>query len=273
MALKLHHIPVCPFCQRIEILMELKGARDALTTEVVDITVPRSEQLLQLTGGSTALPVLELEDGRCLKESLVLMGYLEDRFAEPAVRRRDPYERAIENLMVAMEGAFVASGYRLVMNPDRSARDGLVTAYLEQHAQIDAFLRQHARGDGPWLFERFGWAEAVFAPFFWRFEFVRYYEGVDLPEHDERFARVRAWREACLTHPAAQQTSAEEVIKLYYDYARNVGNGALPPGRTRSSFVFEPHWRDRPMPPRDKYGPAASDAELGLLAPPPREAP
>ena len=92
---------------------------------------------------------------------------------------------------------------------------------------------------------------------------LEYYEGFQLPD-EPRFARVRAWRDACVAHPAAQQTSREEVVKLYYDYARNVGNGRLPTGRTRSSFAFQPHWRTRPWPPADKYGPLASDAELGL---------
>jgi glutathione S-transferase len=41
--------------------------------------------------------------------------------------------------------------------------------------------------------------------------------------------------------------------------------GGLLPGRTRSSFVFEPHWSKRPWPPRDKYGTSATDEELGLL--------
>jgi len=26
-----HHIPACPFCQRLEILLALKGARDTVT--------------------------------------------------------------------------------------------------------------------------------------------------------------------------------------------------------------------------------------------------
>ena len=42
-------------------------------------------------------------------------------------------------------------------------------------------------------------------------------------------------------------------------------SGGLLPGRTRSSFAFEPHWRSRPWPPRNKYEHSASDAELGLL--------
>jgi glutathione S-transferase len=54
-------------------------------------------------------------------------------------------------------------------------------------------------------------------------------------------------------------------VKVYYDYAKNVGNGGLVEGRTRSSFAFEPSWRDRPWPPRDKYGVSATDAELGLV--------
>ncbi len=97
---------------------------------------------------------------------------------------------------------------------------------------------------------------------FVRFAFLDYYEGFDLPEHG--FERARAWREACLAHPCARQVTAEEVVKVYYDYALGYGNGAVPEGRTRSSFVFEPDWRERPWPPRDKWGPAATDAQLGL---------
>lgn len=264
MTLSIYHIPVCPFSQRLEILLELKGLRDAVSFRVVDITKPRDPHVLALSGGSTALPVLELEDGRSLKESLVLMAYFEERFTAAPVRRADPYERAIENLLVGMERGLVNAGYTLVMNQLPEKRAALVDAYLDVHAQLDAFLVRHGSVDGPYLFDRFGWAEAVFAPFFRRFAFVRYYEDVDLPA-EPRFARVRAFREACLSHPAAQQVTDEEIIKVYYDYARNAGNGALPAGRAVSSFVFEPSWRGRPWPPRDKYAPGATDAELGLL--------
>ena len=54
-------------------------------------------------------------------------------------------------------------------------------------------------------------------------------------------------------------------MKSYYDYARGAGNGALLPGRARSSFAFDPPWSARPWPPRDKYGPGASDEALGLV--------
>jgi len=67
-----------------------------------------------------------------------------------------------------------------------------------------------------------------------------------------------------MAQPAAQQVKREQIVKLHYDYAKGAGNGALPPGRRRSSFTFEPDWRSRPWPSRDKYGHSATDAELGL---------
>lgn len=259
-----YHIPVCPFCQRLEILLELKGRRDAVEFRVIDVTVPRPQWLLQKTRGATALPVLETEEGGILRESLVILQYLEDRFPGPAVAQRDPYRRAVEGMLAAHEREFCNQGYATVLNQDAAKRDALREAMLGQYAKLNDFLVQHAPG-GPFLHGSFGWAETVFTPLFMRFWFLEYYEGFELPA-EAGFARVRAWRDACLAHPAAQQVTREQIVKLYYDYAQGAGNGALLPGRSRSSFVFEPHWRTRPWPPQEKYGRRASDAELGLQA-------
>lgn len=257
----LHVIPVCPFCQRVEIVLALKGRTDAVDRVPVDITEPRSPEFLVMTRGTTALPVLETEHG-VLKESLVLMRYLDARWPEVPVARRDPYERAVEDLVIAREGAFTGAGYRLVLNQDPAARQGLVDALLAEYQALDELLRWKSP-EGPFLFDRFGLAEAVYTPIFMRFWFLDYYEGFSLPPAG--FERVRAWRDACLAHPAVQQVSREQIVKVYYDYARGVGNGGLVPGRTRSSFAFTPDWRERPWPPADKYGPAATDRELGLV--------
>ena len=134
---------------------------------------------------------------------------------------------------------------------------------LAQYLDINGFLMQY-NPEGPYLFEDFGLAEAVFTPMFMRFWFLEYFEDFELPDTED-FARVKSWREACLAHPAAQQVTREEIVKLYYDYALGAGTGALPEGRSVSSFAFEPAWQSRPWPPRDSYGTRASDAELGLV--------
>jgi len=165
--------------------------------------------------------------------------------------------------MTAMEGDFCAWGYRYVMNQDPERRDDFRRGMLERYARLDEFLTRH-NPEGTFLFEGFGMAETVFALFFTRFWFIEYYEDFDLPP-EEGYDRVRAWREACIAHPATQQVKKEQIVKVYYDYAKGAGNGALPPGRERSSFVFDPDWTSRPWPPKDKYGHDATDNELGLV--------
>jgi glutathione S-transferase len=258
----IYHIPVCPFSQRIEILLALKGLRDSVEFRVVDITKPRDPALLAKTRGTTALPVLETEDGRILKESLVIMRYVEERFADTPVARTDPFERATERMMITREGPFTMTGYMMVMNRDRAKTEDFQAKMLDHYAWLSDFLDHHNPG-GLWLFEDFGLAELVFTPMMMRFWFLEYYEGFDILG-EPRFARVRRWREACLAHPAAQQVCYDEIVKLYYDYAIGAGNGALPEGRQVSSFAFTPDWPGRPMPPKDKYDRIASDAELGL---------
>lgn len=257
-----HHIPVCPFSQRLEILLALKGRRDAVDFKVVDITRPRDPELLAKTRGTTALPVLETADGRILKESLVILRYLDETIGPGAIRRPDPFEHAVENMLIAKESAFTTAGYLLVMNRSPDKREALADRLLACYRDLDDFLAQH-NPDGVFLFEDFGLVEAVFAPLFMRFWFLDYYEGFELPQ-DRAHDRVRRWREACLCHAMAQQVSREEIVKLYYDYAVGSGNGALPEGRSVSSFAFARHWRQRPWPPRDKYDRIASDRELGL---------
>ena len=260
--LTIYHIPVCPFSQRLEILLSLKGLQSEVDFRVVDITQPRPDWLLEKTRGTTALPVLETADGRILKESLVIQQYLEDIYPQRPVAQRDPYRRAVENMLTRMEGEFCNQGYSYVMNQDPERRQPLREGMLKQYAGLNDFLRAHS-ASGPFLYEEFGWAETVFTPFFMRFWFLEYYEGFQLPSGDQ-YARVREWREACIAHPAAQQVTEEKIVKLYYDYAKGAGNGALLPGRKRSSFSFEPDWRQRPWPPKNKYEHSATDAELGL---------
>ncbi|MBL8701422.1 MAG: glutathione S-transferase [Alphaproteobacteria bacterium] len=257
-----YHIPVCPFSQRLEILLALKGRSDAVRFHVVDITQPRPDWLLRRTRGTTALPVLETADGRIIKESLVILRYLEDMLAQRRIAQPDPYRHAVEGMLARMEGEFANHGYAFVMNQSRERREALHEGMLRHYARLDDFLVEHG-ATGTFLFETFGWAEVVFTPLLMRFWFLDYYEGFRLPD-EARYARVRKWRDACVAHEAAQQVTREQIVKLYYDYAKGAGNGALLPGRRRSSFAFEPPWRDRPWPPADKYGHAATDEELGL---------
>ena len=259
----IYHIPVCPFSQRIEILLKLKGIEDAVEFRVVDITKPRDPALLEKSRGTTALPILQTSDGRIIKESLVIMWYIEELFPEPRIARSDPWERATERYFISRENSFAMAGYIMVMNRDPANAEACRDTLLAEYKWLNDELA-HFNLDGVFLFDEFGLADLTYTSLMMRFWFLDYYEGFALPDTPD-YARVAKWQKACLEHPAAQQVQYDEIVKLYYDYAIGAGNGALPEGRTMSSFTFEPHWRDRPMPPKDKYDRIATDAELGLV--------
>jgi glutathione S-transferase len=259
--LTIYHIPGCPFSERIEIMLALKGV--AMKDVEIDISKPRPDWLLAKSGGTTALPLVDIDNGETIKESMVIMRYLEDRFPTPPVANPDPYRHAVEGMLCATDGAFSGSGYRMILNRDSAKRDEMKAEVDAQFARIDTFLKRYATGRDYLFDDRYGWAEVAFAPMFKRLWFLEYYEDYEVPQALERVLR---WREACVGHPAAQHRSREELIKLYYDYSQGGGNGRIPEGRAISSFAPEVDWRTRPMPPRDKWGHAATDPELGLVS-------
>jgi glutathione S-transferase len=256
----IYHIPGCPYSERVEILLQLKGLRGLVEDREMDISKQRPEWFLQKTLGTTAMPVLDTPQGT-LKESVIILRYLDETYPEKRIAQSDPYRHAVESRLAATDGAFIVPGYNMVKNRDPAARDTLRAAVDAQFERLNTFLL-HYSADGTFLFDDFGWAETAFTPLFKRLCMLDYYENYEVPK---ALTRVRIWREACLAHPAAQERKVEEVLKLYYDYSQGFGGGSIPTGRTASSFTLDPHWSTRPMPPRDKWGKPATDAELGLL--------
>ena len=58
-ALRMYHIPGCPFSERVELLLDLKGLHDIMADHEIDISKPRPDWLLRKTRGTTSLPALE----------------------------------------------------------------------------------------------------------------------------------------------------------------------------------------------------------------------
>ena len=85
----------CPYCARVRIALHEKGV-DFETVEV-DLA-NRPSWLVELNPPQGRVPVLD--DGLTLPESEVIMGYLEDRYPEPALLPADAIGRAQARLLV-----------------------------------------------------------------------------------------------------------------------------------------------------------------------------
>jgi len=93
--MKLYDTPLAPNPRRVRWFMAEKGIDDI---EVVTLNLIKGDQREPDYVAKTGLPlapVLELDNGTCLGESLAICRYLESRYPEPNLFGRDPEETAV----------------------------------------------------------------------------------------------------------------------------------------------------------------------------------
>lgn len=190
--MKLYTFPVAPNPTKVRVYLAEKG----LEIETALVNLPKGEQK---SPGFLALnplgklPVLELDDGSVLTESLAIIEYLEELHPEPPLIGRDPLERArvreLERLcdlgVLLNVGRAVHATKSPLGWPPRPQVAEQSLAHLDDNlAVLDARI-----GAGPFVAgERVTiadctlWAALGFAEF----------GGVAI---DPRFAHVAAWRE------------------------------------------------------------------------------
>jgi len=198
---KLHTFPVAPNPTKVRVYLAEKGIE--LDTQLVNLAKGehRSPAFLALNPLGK-LPVLELDDGGVLTESLAIIEYLEELHPEPPLVGRDPLERArtreIERLCdlgVLINAARVVHATKSPLGlPPNPGVAEQCSALLDQNlAVLDARI-----GAGPFVAgERLSiadctlWAGLAFAEF----------GGVAI---DPRFANVAAWRARFAERPSAR---------------------------------------------------------------------
>lgn len=152
------------------------------------------------------VPVLELDDGRCLAESRAICSYLEYRYPEPNLMGRDPEERAFVEMVDRQVEMFLLAS---IANAVRHTHPGL--APLEQPqfpdfgaAQGEKLAEYAAAFDRslatrPWFAgDRFTIADITA---FCGIEFARL---MKFRPAEAGFAHLGAWRERVAARPSAQ---------------------------------------------------------------------
>jgi glutathione S-transferase len=92
--MKLYVAPYAPNPRRVTMFLAEKGITDVETVSL-DLTAgDHRTPDFKKKSPLAQLPVLELDDGRCLTESRAIQVYLEALYPEPNLMGRDPEERA-----------------------------------------------------------------------------------------------------------------------------------------------------------------------------------
>ena len=111
--MKLHDAAIAPNPRRVRWLMAEKGITDI---EVVPVSIPEGEHKRPeylAKAGVANLPMLEMDDGTAITESIAICRYLESRYPEPNLFGRTPQETAMIEMWMRRAEMMVATPFML----------------------------------------------------------------------------------------------------------------------------------------------------------------
>lgn len=198
--MKLYYFPVAPNPTKVRVYLAEKGL-EIPSERVSLIDGEQRSQAFLARNAMGKLPVLELDDGSCVNESLAIIEYLEELHPEPPMIGRDPetrlrvraLERHCDVHILLSVGRYVhATNSPLGLPPKpqvaEQAREMLDQALGVLDPQLAG--REFVAADAVSVADCTLWAAYGFA----RFREM---------DFDSRFPNVRRWREAFEKRPSA----------------------------------------------------------------------
>jgi Glutathione S-transferase len=203
--MKLYTAPYAPNPRRVTMFVAEKGIADL---EAISMDLPAGDhrsEAFRAKSPLAQLPVLELEDGRCLTESRAICTYLEALYPDPNLMGRDAFERAfIEMWDRRMELLFsmplmmwVHHGNPVLAAVERNQNAEVATYNQGQAMRMAKWLNSEL-ADREWIAgDRFTIADITAACGMDFAKMMRWRPGEDL-------AHLRRWRLAIAERPAGQ---------------------------------------------------------------------
>jgi glutathione S-transferase len=155
--MKLYDAPIAPNPRRVRWLMAEKGITDI---EVVPVSIPDGEHKRPdylAKAGLPNLPMLEMDDGTTVTESVAICRYLESRYPEPNLFGRTPEEVAVIEMWTRRAEFLVATPFMLgvrLSHPGFAALEEPapeVAAWNQQGAMRALKVLDRRLGESEWL--------------------------------------------------------------------------------------------------------------------------
>lgn len=204
--LKLISFDLCPYVERSRIVLEEK--KIPYDIDFVDLK-NKPAWFLEISPRGK-VPVLVV-DGTPIFESMVINEMLEELYPEPRMFPKTPVDRAQARAWIVFcNDVIMMPSFELAMGKTEEARAAARTTLDGAFARLEAQL---AKSTGKYFFgDTLGLVDAVFAPFFVRFDATaELVGGISL----EKFPRIRKYADVLLAHPSAQKARAENLIERH----------------------------------------------------------
>jgi len=208
--MKLHTSPRAPNPRRVDMFIAEKGIT-GIERQVYDLNRGdlRSAGFRRLNPMGR-VPVLELDDGRCLAESRAICSYLEHLHPEPNLMGRGPEERAFVEMTDRQVELFLLGS---IAQAVRHTHPGLAPLEQPQFPDFGAAQGQkmleyaaafdRALGSRPWFAgDRFTVADIT------AFSGIEFAKLIKFRPAEAGFAHLADWRERVAARPSAQMAAA-----------------------------------------------------------------
>ena len=155
--MKVYDAAIAPNPRRVRWVMAEKGVADI---EVVPVSIPEGEHKRPdylAKAGLPNLPMLEMDDGTTITESIAICRYLESRYPEPNLFGRDPKETAVIEMWTRRAEMLVATPFMLgvrLSHPGFAALERPapeVAAWNQQNALAALNVLDRRLGESEWL--------------------------------------------------------------------------------------------------------------------------
>ncbi|KAJ1678162.1 hypothetical protein EV182_004644 [Spiromyces aspiralis] len=207
--LTLYENPVCPFAQRVLIALAEAGVeykRVYIDLKNKPAWYPQINPLGQV-------PALRVEDATIITESLIIIEYIADRFADrAALMPRDPLLRARVRYLINFYDTRVNPiSHQLLHATDPAEQKTLklrIRESLKGFNDLLAKQRQRNAEEGPYfLGKQFSLADLAIAPQIARLVAVAgHYRGFEIPRTAE-YAELHRWYDAVRKRPSFKGSS------------------------------------------------------------------
>ncbi|GAA5525398.1 disulfide-bond oxidoreductase YfcG [Microbulbifer aestuariivivens] len=201
--MKIYEFAQAPNCRRVRMFLAEKG----IDMDYVQVDIGKGENLseeFRRRDPNAKVPVLELDDGTCIAESVAIKRYFEELNPEPALFGRDPLEKALVemwvrrgdlNLMLNVGMCFQhTTGFfadRMTIFSDFGEESG------KKALEFFSVLDQHLRENQYLVGDYFSVADIGM------FCALDFGKTVKLRPDAERHPNLRRWRDAISARPSA----------------------------------------------------------------------
>jgi glutathione S-transferase len=177
----------------------MKVAGIAFEEEVISLDAKEFKPRLSKISGTGKVPAL-VDGSVNVWESLAILEYLAERFPDARLWPADPAGRAHARAIAAeMHAGFVPLRRYLPMNMWRPVKPRELTPEVQANVRrIEAMwteCRERHGAGGPFLFGRFGAADAMYAPVVARFHTYAVEVGATAQAYAEAVRSLPAWKE------------------------------------------------------------------------------